>query len=318
MDLTIIIVNWNTADMLKNCLLSIEKNVKNIEYNIIVVDNASTDGSIDMVSSLLQKVKIIESGGNIGFARANNLAIPFAETPFIMFLNPDTLILGNTIKEMIQFMRNYSNIGMIGPKMLNLDRSVQVFGPQLTTSPFSAFLKMFLYNQYLSNLFPKLFRIQNPNESNYVSHLCGGCLLVRKETLQKVGYFDERFFMYGEDYDLCKRIIDADWRIYYLSESSIIHLGGVSTNNAHSSFSVLMMCESIGKLIQKYYGKIGKIFYRCIVFFGSIYRIYILVFLLVLNFIFLKKQNGKEIYKYILMLKWSLNLEKPIIYNYLN
>jgi hypothetical protein len=157
---------------------------------------------------------------------------------------------------------------------------------------------------------------KDPNRSGYVAKIYGGCLMVRKDILDQVGWFDERFFMYGEDVDLCRKITDAGWKLYYLSESVIIHLCGGASGAASSSFSTLMKCESISKVMQKYYSYPGSILYRFFIFFGSSIR---LIMLLIIKMLSLFSSIGKKIdyknsfNKYMSMVKWSLNLQKPII-----
>jgi GT2 family glycosyltransferase len=315
-DLTIIIVNWNTRDMLRDCLDSIEKNTENQKVNIIVVDNASKDGSREMVASLFPKVKLINSGGNIGFAKANNLAIPYAETPLILFLNPDTLVMQNSLRGMVDFTRNNPSVGALGCKMKHPDGRVQELLLQWYLSPCRVFLTMLLVSGKASYVMRKFLPYKDPNKSGYIIKLAGGCLMVRSEVLKQVGCFDDRFFMYGEDGDLCYRIVKGGWKIFYLSEYEIIHLIGGASNNSGNDFSTLMMCESIHKLMGKYYGKYGQISYRAAVCAVAHLRLLVLAVLKTLT-LFFSIVDGfnyqKSTHKYINMIKWSFGLRHPVI-----
>ena len=325
MDLSVIIVNWNTKDLLKGCLYSIKKNTDNNRVKVIVVDNASSDGSRKMVQTLFNDVVLINSGGNIGFAKANNLAIPNVNTPFILFLNPDTQVEADTIDAMIKFIKENPSIGALGCKMKSplgvfpTDKDAHGLGLQWFPSPMKELLTILLISEKTVSMLRRYFPYHDPNISGYVSKLYGGCLMVRKEVLDQIGYFDERFFMYCEDVDLCKRIIEGGWKLFYMSEVEIIHLVGGATSRASDHFSTLMMCESVSKMIEKYYKKRGKLFYRLAVFSGSYVRLFILILFKIISMILfpniLKIDYKKSFSKYIMMIKWSLNLQKPIIKN---
>ena len=157
---------------------------------------------------------------------------------------------------------------------------------------------------------------QVEEKSGYVKKLYGACLMLRKSVLDQVGHFDERFFMYCEDVDLSRRIIDAGWKIYYLSEVEIIHYVAGASGETTSNFSILMKCESISKLMEKYYGKAGRFFYKFLIFAGSQFRLFVLCILYFVSR-FIHDENKFEYWdsfgKHFAMLKWSLNIQKPII-----
>ncbi len=326
MKLTIIIVNWNTRDLLKNCVSSIIQSMNSCDVKIIVVDNNSKDGSREMISLNFPEVSVINSGDNIGFGRANNLGISFAETPLIMVLNPDTLVMEDTLERMIEFMETNPEVGALGCKIkyapdqtssIGSEGDVHTLGLQWFPSPFTELLRILFLTDKSIKLLKNFLPYKNPHESGYISKLYGTCIMTRREVLDQVGNFDERFFMYGEDVDLCKRIIDGGWKIYYLSEAEIIHLVAGASNGASSQFSTLMMCESISQLMQKYYGNFGKISYKLVILIGSNIR---LIMLTVMRLLYSPFNRSKNEYnfnvstnKYLAMMKWSLNLQKPII-----
>ena len=299
--------------MLRNCLASIKEQTDTKNVKVIVVDNASNDGSREMVQTHFSWVHLINSGGNIGFGRANNLAKPYADTQFIIFLNPDTIVLKDSIAKMVNHMESNPAVGALGCKMKYPDGVVQPLGLQWFPSPFTEFLKIFFISEEVQKILRHYLPYVDPNESSYVSKLYGGCLVVRKSVLDQVGWFDERFFMYCEDVDLCKRITDAGWQLFYLSDAEIIHLCGGAGEKTSSNFSVLMTCESISDLMQKYYGNTGAVLYRLVIFSGSIVRLLIASGLKIVS---LFSKIGRDINyrnifgKYIAMIKWSLNLQK--------
>lgn len=327
MDITIIIVSWNTRDLLRDCLYSIRQCGFNGYIDIIIVDNASNDGTTDMVKDLFPNIRLINSGGNLGFAKANNLALPYADTSLILFLNPDTKVEKDTLQLMVNFMNTNSSIGALSCKAKiksriwvdnDTDEELQQVGLQWFPSPITEFLSILLVSDKTIARLKNILPIKDPNRSGYVKKLYGTCLMIRKEVVETVGCFDERFFMYCEDVDLSKRIYNSGWKLYYLSEAEIFHVSGGASTKASNNFSTLMRCESISLLMQKYYGPIGKFFYRAAVFAGSEIRIFALCSLKAISAfkpIYRNINFSESLSKYITMAKWSLNLKKPIIRN---
>lgn len=310
MSVTIIIVNWNTVDYLRDCLASIKENVLNPQ--VIVVDNGSKDQSRAMVKKHFPEVHLINSGANIGFGRANNLALPYVKTEYIMFLNPDTRILKGSVDKMLTFMKTQPHVGLLGPKMLNIDNSVQQVGSQWYHNPLTKLIEILFLTEETEKKYAKLLRVKDPDTNGYVKKIFGGCFLVRKSIIDKIGCFDERFFMYCEDVDLCRRIRKAGWEIYYLSDAVILHVGHGADKHTINNFIVLMRCESINKYIRKYSGYIGSILYRLVVLFGSIIRLTLLYVIAGIKFS-VSTKNKVSMIKYITMIKWSLYLAKPTI-----
>jgi len=319
-ELSIIIVNWNTKELLEQCIDSLKQHCGVPEKTeIIVVDNASEDGSADMVRNLFPEVKLLESGSNLGFGKANNLAIPYSRGRYVLFLNPDTIMLKGTTEKMLKFMQDTPGVGALGCRMKSppdapLPHSeahslgLQWF-PSLLTELFSI---LFLTDRTIQ-MFKKYLPYHDPMISGYVVKLFGGCLLVRREVLETVGSFDERFFMYAEDADLSRRIVNAGWKLYYMSEAEIIHIAGKASEKAGKDFSFIMKSESIYKYMDKYYGTKGKILYRWIIFGGAFLRLMALLVLKTASYIItsLKKFNFKyKLEKNLTLIKWSLRLSK--------
>lgn len=282
-DLAIVIVNWNARDMLENCLRSIEENRGPLKVDVIVVDNASRDGSGEMVQERFPEVVYIQSGGNIGFARANNLARSRVTAPIVLFLNPDTLLKRGTLEAMVRIFAQDEKAAVVGCKIRDEHGVVQELPSQWWMSPLRKGVELLLLSEHTEQRMKKIIPYHDPEASGYVSYLYGACLMVKKETLDLVGWFDDRFFMYCEDVDLCHRINSLGLKIYYLAEAEIIHLIGGATKNASGSFAGVMMLDSINKLMGKYYGARGVVSFKSMVWVNSQIRLFLLALLNVLT-----------------------------------
>jgi len=234
-DVSVIIVNYNVRDFLHQSLLSIQKALKGIHSEIFVIDNASDDGSAEMVRRRFPRVQLIANNANLGFAKANNIALKKARGKFLLLINPDTIVQEDTIRVMVEFLQNHPEVGLAGCKILNPDGSFQPACRRGFPTPWVAFAKIF----GLSRIFPKtkLFGKYNltylSTEETYpVDAVSGSFMMVRKEIFEQVGGLDESYFMYGEDLDWCYRIRQAGWRIFYVHSTQIIHYKGESTRRS--------------------------------------------------------------------------------------
>ena len=235
MELSIIIVNYNVKEFLQNLLHSIEKASLNISHEIIIVDNASDDGSVELIREKFPSVKLIANTENLGFGKANNQALAIAEGKYLLLINPDTIVSEDTFDKMISFFENNSGAGLAGCKILNPDGTLQLACRRSFPGPWTSFCKV----TGLSNLFPKnkLFArynltYLNEDQTYEVDAISGSFMMMRKETYDTVGGFDEEFFMYGEDLDLCYRIQQAGFKVYYVHTTQIIHYKGESTKRS--------------------------------------------------------------------------------------
>ncbi len=236
MQLSVIIVNYNVRSFLENALLSIQKAMQNIEGEIFVVDNASDDGSVELVQTSFPDVKLILNQTNLGFAAANNIALAQSSGKYILLINPDTIVQEDTLTSLIEYLENNPQVGLAGCKILNPDGSLQLACRRSIPTPWSAFTKV----TGLSALFPntKLFgkynlTYLNPNETYEVEAVSGSFMFLRREVYEQVGKLDESYFMYGEDLDWCYRIIKAGWKIVYYHKTQIIHYKGESTKQSN-------------------------------------------------------------------------------------
>lgn len=225
LDLSIIIVSWNVEKLLKACLRSLFENTKGLTFEIMVVDNNSSDNSVRMIKYDFPQVKIIENKANLGFTKANNQAIRSANGRYIMLMNPDTEIMDNSLHKMLQFMEDHKDCGALGCRLLNSDGSLQ---RSCRTFPS---LEVMLYNVLFldsffprSRLFGKYFMTWwDFDSTREVDQPMGSALMIRKDALDKVGLFDENIFIWFDEVDLCYRIKKAGWRIYFTPEAQITH-----------------------------------------------------------------------------------------------
>ncbi len=236
MDISIIIINYNVKEFLENLLLSLVPALKGIAAEIIVVDNASSDGSIEMLKKKFPSVTAIINKQNIGFAKANNLALHRASGKYILLLNPDTIVNENTLHEMLSFMELHDEVGLAGCKVLNSDGTLQLSCRRGFPGPWTSFCKV----SGLSSLFPniKLFARYNltyldENQSFEVDAVSGAYMMIRKSVYEKIGGLDEQFFMYGEDLDWCYRVQKTGNKVYYVHSAQIIHFKGESTKRSN-------------------------------------------------------------------------------------
>jgi GT2 family glycosyltransferase/lipopolysaccharide/colanic/teichoic acid biosynthesis glycosyltransferase len=241
-EISVIIVNYNVKELLENCINSIFAASKNIETEIIVVDNNSYDGSAEYLKSKFcskPNVKIIESKINLGFAKANNLGATQAAGKYLLILNPDTILQEDTLEKTLSFYKSDPKTGAVTCKLVLPNGKLDLACRRSFPSPSVAIYRII----GLSKLFPgnKLFgrynlTYLNENETYEVDAVCGAFMMIEKATYDKVGGFDEDYFMYGEDLDLCYKIKQAGYKIFYYSGTSIIHFKGESTKKSSISY----------------------------------------------------------------------------------
>jgi hypothetical protein len=228
LDLSIIVVNWNTRELLRNCLRSIYTTVSDLALEVLVVDNASTDGSQAMVEAEFPLVRLVRNAENVGFARANNQAIRLSRGRHVLLLNSDAVLLDGTVRAMIGVLERDPRVGIVGAQLLNPDGSFQasfadfpsVSGELLLATR----LARYVYSPSYPNYPPE--RSQQPRTCDWVS---GACLMARVGAIAQVGALDETYFMYSEETDWCYRMRQAGWLIYYQPAAKVVHWNGQSS-----------------------------------------------------------------------------------------
>lgn len=294
-ELSIIIVNWNGRHFLSDCLKSIVENPSSTTYQIIIVDNASTDGSVKCLQSvevkdLLKNItfRLIESKENLGFGRANNLAIEQTDTPYVFLLNPDTIVKPHAINNLLETLKSDSRIGAVAPKLLNMDGTLQynVWGFPLTP------LSLLVTGLKIHRLLPKkivgnwLYSWHwNYSERKPVPIVSGAAIMAKRELINDVGVFDPDFFMYGEDWEWCVRMNKNGWKTFFEPAAEIIHLGGLSSIQQWGKKGSRLKEEEAILLFQK------KCLPRYLLFANLITRIF-LITLYLMKYIFLRKETS--------------------------
>ncbi len=230
--LTIQIVNWNAREPLRAALRSILAHPPHFPYEIIVVDNASSDGSVQMLEKEFPEIKLIVSEQNLGFSRGHNLAARAARGKYQFILNPDTEVMPNALDLLVEFAEKHPEVAIIGPKILNPDGSLQ-YSCRRFPNPTAALFrntplgKLFPNNRYTREYLMTDWDHSSIREVDWVS---GAALFIQREVFERLGGFDEQFFMYCEDMDLCYRAWQAGYKVVYYPEPVIIHAIGRSTD----------------------------------------------------------------------------------------
>ncbi len=231
MRLSVVFLNYNTRDLTRQALSSVLSAAEGLEVEIFVVDNASADGSADMVAEEFPQVKLIRNAANVGFAAGNNVALRQVVGEYALLINTDTIVRQDALHTMVEFLDAHPEAGACGCKILDPDGTLQLDSRRGFPKPLAAFCKM----SGLSRFFPKHPLIAHyhmtyldPEQTAEVEVLSGSCMMVRKAAMDQIGLLDEDYFMYGEDIDWCYRFHQAGWKIYYVPTTSIIHFRGES------------------------------------------------------------------------------------------
>ena len=256
-EISVITVSYNSKDLLIKSLESLTKTKENNKIEIIVIDNGSRDGSAEEVKKLFPRVILKENRANLGFAKAVNIGIKAARGRLVLLLNPDTVVLNNAVEKMAEYLRSHKDIGIVGPKLLNPDGTVQ-----LSCRSFPSWINA-VYNRYslMTRLFPKnkysaryLYSDWKHDEPRQVDWLSGACLMLKREMLDEIGLFDEGFFMYCEDVDICYRAQKKGWKSVYYPFAEIVHYIG-SVKKRISIKLIIFHHKSMYRFYKKHYSK---------------------------------------------------------------
>jgi len=226
-NLFIVIINYKTPDLLRQCLDSLLSNYPGIEENILVIDNFSCDESVAMMKKKFPKVKVLASNYNSGFGAAINWGINNAPdgAEYLLFLNPDIIVQGNAIDKMLEFMAAKKDVALVGPKLLNPDLSGQNSCRRFITPQLILYRRTFLGRFNFAQKALKHFLMEDidHNKTQEVDWIFGACMMVRKSAIEEVGLMDERYFLYFEDMDWCRRFWEKGWKVCYYPEAKMIH-----------------------------------------------------------------------------------------------
>ena len=316
LDLSIVIVNWNSKEFLRQCLKSVSELTDGLAYEVIVIDSGSFDGAGDLIAAEFQHVLFIQSQENVGFARANNEAYRRARGSKILFLNPDTELINSAIGTMYEFLDSHADAGAVGCKLLNGDGTVQTSCvqsfPTLLNQALSAeALRAWLPN---STLWGMAALYQGGHDPSPVDVISGACLMVRREAFEKVGFFSEEYFMYAEDLDLCYKLRRAGYVNYFVPRGVVKHFGGGSTASAPSEFSLLMMRESIWRFLSKSRGSLYAAAYRATTAVAAIGRLSLLSILWSIDRLRGRKHSHTQsMKKWLVILQWGIKAKTAAV-----
>lgn len=269
-DLSIVIVSWNTKDLLDQCLASVFADRTGGTMEVWVVDNASSDGSAEMVEERYPQVKLIRNVSNPGFAGANNQAIRQACGKYILLLNPDTKITPGALNTLLRFMDSSPLTGAAGARLLNPDGSLQV-SCFPTPTLFREFWRLF----HLDVLRPTaVYRMESwsTSQPRAVDILLGACLLLKRETLDQVGLLDEDYFMYSEEVDLCHRVKNGGWQLHWVPEAEVVHYGGQSTKQTSEKMFFHLYLSKI-QFFRKNQGQFSAQVYKLVILLAATVRL---------------------------------------------
>lgn len=247
--LSIVIVNWNTRQLLRDCLEALQADPASSQWEVLVVDNASADGSAAMVRSVFPQVQLLASPENLGFSRANNLALEKARGEYLLLLNSDTRVEKGALEALVGFMEGQPRIGAAGPMLLNADGSLQLscgIAPSLRTE--------IVHKLLLHRLFP-FFKLAgwDHRSARAVGWVSGACLLIRRQALEEAGALDPAIYMCCEDLEWCMRLRKRGWQIFYYPFSRVVHLEGQSIRKNLGEMLVVSQ-QSLYYLFQKHFG----------------------------------------------------------------
>jgi GT2 family glycosyltransferase len=317
MDISVCIVNWNTKIQIQECLESIYTITKDVTYEIIVVDNNSTDGSRIAIEQFFPNCKLLSLDSNIGFVKANNVALEYASGRYILFLNPDTVLITNALNGMFSFLEAHREYGAVGCKLLNADGTIQFTCACTYPTPFNEFCRYLSLNHLFSKskfFSSRLLDYWDHLDSRSVDCISGACMMIRRELVYNLKGFDDNIYMYAEDLDLCYRIVKYPSQIYYLASEIIIHKEGSSTaQKKNILFSPILQCHYGYYFVAKHFGSFKSAQFRLSVLVGSVCRTVILLILAILpkNHNILRSVTVADaLFKYWHVVLWSVGYLK--------
>lgn len=280
-DISICITNYNAREFLRDCLRSIYGTVDTLSFEIIVVDNHSGDGAPEMLRDEFPNVHLLTNDENTGFTRPYNQAMRLAKGRYVVILNPDTLVLPNAIAELAVFLDSHPEVGIVGPKVLNRDRTLQKQCRRSEARPWDAFC----YFSGLSRLFPHdkrfsgyLMTYLSEDLTHEAEAVSGSCMMIRHKVIDQIGYLDELFFAYQEDTDYCRRARLAGWKVFYDPSAQIIHYGGEGGSNVQPFRSIIEWHRSYYLYYRKHFARDYLFVFNAIYYMGMLIKLELSLF----------------------------------------
>jgi len=311
-DVSIIVVNWKSVAFLRKCLRTIHANIRGVAFEVIVVDNASGDNCQEMVDTEFPSVQCIQSDRNLGFARANNLGFQSSAGRNLLFLNPDTEVLGPAVERMSRLLDENPKAGIVGPKLLNSDGSVQTSCIRSFPSLMNEVLDAELLRQTFphSRLWGSKALVTDESGPVAVDAVSGASLMMRRQVFEQVSLFTTSYFMYAEDVDLCFKARKAGWATLFLPGATIVHHGGQSTR-AHDdgNFADVVLRESRLRFFQNCRGAFYASGYRVAIAVVALVRLALLGALMILGSREHRNSAGRAFRKWLRIMRWSTGME---------
>lgn len=314
-DLSIIFVNWNSFAYLAESLESIYSKANEQGWQIIVVDNASFPDESLKIRSRFPDIEFTRSEQNLGFAGANNLGFQRSNGRHILFLNPDTRVLGSAVESMLARLKALPDAGVVGCKLLNSDGTVQTSCVQR----FPTVLNQLLEVDCLQKKWPtwRMWGIAPLYDDSRafapVEVVSGACLMIRRDVFQQAGLFSKKYFMYSEDVDLCYQVQARGWRIYYTSDASVIHHGG-GPSQAHKGgqWVAVMQRRAIFSFLVATRGGLYATVYRAAMAFSAVIRLVLLASMLPFERDSKREFTSRSARKWMGVLKWAVRQDQGI------
>jgi len=263
-DLSIIVVGWNVRDLLAGTLATLPDGARPLTWEAVVVDNASTDGSPEMVAQVFPQVRLIRNTDNRGFARSNNQGIGASHGEYLLLLNSDTVVPPGALAALVAFMEKHPQAGACAPRLLQSNGQPQAyaFGEDPTLG--------YLFRRGMNRLIGRPIHDWNTTQTQEVDWVSGACLLARREAIDQVGGLDEGIFMYFEDNDWCLCMRQAGWKVYYHPQVEITHIGGQSV--AQNPAARQAYYQSLDHFYAKHYGPLARALLRLLL---PVYRLFV-------------------------------------------
>lgn len=311
-ELSVIIVNWNSKDVLRTCLTSLFTNDWNGEWEVVVIDNASYDGCSEMLAADFPAVRFVQSEQNLGFARANNVAFGHCSGGHILFLNPDTEMIGTAVPSTLNFLKSKADAGAVGVRLRNSDGTVQTTAirrfPTLLNETFDFEILRRAFPQCSLWAIAPLFKRESTVAT--VDAVSGAFLMVTRQAFEQVGGFSANYFMYSEDVDLCYKLHRSGRRNYYLGSATVIHHCGKSTASHEKGYSSVLTRESRHRFFRHYRGRLYAAIYRVLAALTAAVRMGILGLLYLLSVGRFRRAYLKDAFvRWHKSLRWSLGFE---------
>lgn len=279
-DVSIIFINYNSKEVSKRSIISIKK-FYDEELEIIIFNNSKKE-DLNELKDIYKNIKIIVSDKNLGFTKGCNIGVKNANGKYVLLLNPDVIFINNFLKEGVEFLENNSDVSAVGFKILNPDISIQKESIRNTPTPLNTLLRFLGLDKFIKLLKP--YYDENYEKVHEVEILSGACMLIKKEAFLDIGGFDESFFLYGDDIDLCIRLRKNGYKLYYLPINSVVHFKGGSLNK-FSIKRIYLSHRAMFLYVKKYYSKNPLLFF--ILSLGVFIRFLIFVFISLITYIFM-------------------------------